>query len=131
MTAKINKDYEKAVYYFTEAIKIRPDQAAAYYNRGLVYSKMREWTNAIPDYDKAIKLDPNYAQAYINRGAAWLHKEGWDKAKSDLTTARDMGSDIVASFHNDYENVAHFEQKTGIKMPDEIAAMLTDADSEV
>ena len=59
-----------------------------------------------------------------------MHKEEWDKARSDLTTAKGMGYDVVGSFHNEYESVADFEQKTGIQLPPDIAAMLTDVGSE-
>ena len=34
------------------------------------------------------------------------------------------GVDIVAAFHNDYKSVADFEQKNGVKLPPDIAAML-------
>ena len=53
-----------------------------------------------------------------------MHLEQWEKAKSDLTTAKDMGVDIIASFQNDYENVSDFEQKNGIQLPADIAEML-------
>ena len=48
-----------------------------------------------------------------------------EKAKADLITAKDMGTDIVASFRKDYESVADFEQETGIQLPEDIAEMLT------
>ena len=60
-----------------------------------------------------------------NRGEAWLHLQEWEKAKSDLITAKDLGVDIIAAFHNDYANVEDFEQKTGIQLPEDIAALLT------
>ena len=49
----------------------------------------------------------------------------WHKAKEDLRVARDKGADIIAAFHNDYEGVEDFVQKTGIQLPVDIAAMLT------
>ena len=63
--------------------------------------------------------------AYNNRGLAFLHLQEWEKAKSDLTTARDMGVDIIALFRILYSNVANFEQEYGVKLPKDIAAMLT------
>ena len=63
--------------------------------------------------------------AYNNRGEAWLHLQEWEKAKEDLTTAKNMGWDIIDSFRNDYESVKDFEQKHNVKMPEDIAAMLT------
>ncbi len=44
---------------------------------------------------------------------------------SNQSNTSDMGADIIAAFHNDYESVEDFEQKTGIQLPEDIAAMLT------
>lgn len=64
----------------------------------------------------------------INRVIAqkkvWLHKQEWEKAKADLTGAKDMDVDIVALFHNDYQSVPDFEKQIGVKLPDDISAML-------
>ena len=64
-------------------------------------------------------------RVYNDRGEAWLHLQEWEKAKSDLITAKDMDVDIIAAFHNDYESVEDFEQKTGIQLPEDIVALLT------
>ena len=72
-----------------------------------------------------MELEPDLVEAYGNRGEAWLHLGEWEKAKSDLTTAKDMGQDIIGSFQNDYENVAHFEGRNGVKLPEDLATMLT------
>ena len=94
--------------------------------RGVVYAKKGDYNRAIEDYDKAIEIQPDDAQVYSNRGEALLHlnEMGKSQSRSD-TTAKDMRTDIVASFRNDYESVADFEQKTGIQLPEDIAAMLT------
>ena len=72
-----------------------------------------------------IELNPDDAKAYCNRGEAWLHLQEWEKAKSDLMTAINMGTDIIASFHNDYASVEDFKEKTGIQLPPDIAILLT------
>ena len=69
-------------------------------------------------------LNPADADAYCNRGEVWLHLQEWDKARVDLTTAREMGSDILASFHNDYESVEDFEAQHGVQVPEDIAGLL-------
>ena len=61
---------------------------------------------------------------YYNRGEAWLHLQEWEKAKGDLTTAKEMGLDIVAAFRNDYRNTAAFEQKHQVKLPKDIIALV-------
>ena len=97
-----------------------------YHCRGLAYDELSEYTNAIEDYSQAIRLNPDLvAMIYDKRGRTWLHLGGWGEAKSDLTTARDMGEDIIASFHNNYGSIAGFERIIGIKLPADLAAMLT------
>ena len=91
----------------------------------LCFRKKGDYNRAIEDYDKAIEIQPDDAELYSNRGEALLHLNEMEKAKADLITAKEMGVDIVASFRNDYESVADFEQKTGIQLPEDIAAMLT------
>ncbi|MFM5961714.1 MAG: tetratricopeptide repeat protein, partial [Dolichospermum sp.] len=50
------------------AIKINPNDADAYHNRGNVRSALGDKQGAIDDYNQAIKINPNYALAYNNRG---------------------------------------------------------------
>ena len=67
-------NYEKAAEYFTKAIEQDPNNAVAYYNRGLAYTEIGKKKRidpnekAIADFSKAIELNPNFADAYYNRG---------------------------------------------------------------
>ena len=112
---------------FNTAIKLNPREAFYYSNRGVVYYRKGDFDNAIKDYTKVIQINPSDAEGYSNRGEVWLHLQEWEKAKSDLTTAKNMGLDIIASFHNEYTSVADFEQKTGIQLPPDITALLAPA----
>ncbi len=118
-------DFENALVSLNEAIRLNPDQSLFYSSRGDIYIAIRDFDNAIKDYDKAIQLKPDYAVAYCGRGIVWLLGQEWEKTKSDLTTARDMGVDIVVVFRNTFGNIENFEQITGIQLPEDIAAMLT------
>ena len=69
--------------------------ANTYYSQGLVHSKNGELDKAIENYTKAIELKPDYAEAYYYRGGAFLRLGEREKAKSDLATARNMGSDAI------------------------------------
>ena len=82
-------------------------------------------TGPLKDYDKVIELEPNNAKAYNIRGVTWLHLRKWDNANSDLTVASSKGLDIISVFREIHKNVAEFEQKYGVKLPEDIAAMLT------
>ena len=73
----------------------------------------------------AIKLNPGFAEAYYIRGEAWLHLGEWEKAKLDLTVAVAVEVNVIEGFRNEYENVADFEVRNGVKLPADLAAMLT------
>ena len=55
----------------------------------------------------------------------WLQLQNWEAAETDLIAARDLGFNINTTFHDDYESIADFEQKNGVKVQEDIAAMLT------
>ena len=56
---------------YTEAIRIDPNCADAYCNRGRAYLTKGDLGNAIADCTEAIRLDPKNAVAYLFRGAAY------------------------------------------------------------
>ena len=118
-------DDDKAIEDYTTAITLNQNHANVYFNRGISYGAKKDYDKAIQDYSCAIELESDYAKAYGNRGEAWLHLKEWEKAKVALTVARDMGEDIVASFHNDYKSVEDFEQKNDVQLPEDLKAMLT------
>ena len=123
---KKHKFLKNAIKHYTEALKLKFDSNAwAYEKRGIACYKTRDFHAAIEDFNKVIDLAPEDAGAYNNRGDAWLHLKEWQKAKADLTTAKDMGWNIVASFQNDYESVEDFEAKNGVTLPKDIAALLS------
>jgi len=51
----------------TQTIRINPNYAEAYYNRGIAYQNLGEKQGAIGDYTEAIRINPSYADAYYNR----------------------------------------------------------------
>ena len=124
--AYFNKgDFDRAIEDFNKIIKFNPNDTNVYNNRGVAYSEKGDYDRAIVDYTKAIALNPVFVNAYNNRGRAWLHLREWEEAKSDLTTAKDLGMDIIAAFRNDYKNVEAYERANRVKLPEDIATMLT------
>ena len=68
---------------YNQAIEQNPNDADAYYHRGLAYQSQPDY--AILDYNKAIRLRPDFAEAYHYRGDAYLAKADYDNAISDYT----------------------------------------------
>src|SRR3990167_1972937 len=62
----INKEYDKAIEAYTNAVALNPNYANAYYNRELAYGRKGQYDMAIEDFNKAIALDPNNAKIYYN-----------------------------------------------------------------
>jgi tetratricopeptide (TPR) repeat protein len=72
----------------TEAIRLDPNLAEAYYRRGQVYYAREEYQNALSDENAAIRLDPTHALAYNVRGSLFFHHmKDNDRAIDDLTRA--------------------------------------------
>ena len=76
---------EAAIKDYTEAIKLDPSNAVAFFNRGNAYDQLGDHDRAIADYTEAIKLDPNDADVYNNRGQAYDNKGEFDLAIADYT----------------------------------------------
>ena len=122
---KKKDNVDSAIENYDKAIELKPDYAEVYNNRGYIYYKKGEYARAVKDYDVAVKLKSNSILVYNNRSMALLHLQEWEKAKSDLITTKEMGTDIVALFRKSYSSIEDFEQKYNVKLPEDIAAMLT------
>lgn len=103
------KEYDKAIMNYTEALKLKPDFADAYYNRGAAWQNKKEYEEANSDYDKAIinynkiiEKDPKYPDAYYGRGNSWYNKKEYDKAIVDYTKVIEISSDseIALALYN-------------------------------
>ena len=61
---------DEALASYDEAIKINPDDAVVFYNRGIVLQALQRFDDALDSYDKAISIKSDYAEAHSNRGTA-------------------------------------------------------------
>ena len=107
------------------SIQLIANNASAHFNRGLVFYQKGVYEESIKDYSVMIKQNPKFAPAYYFRGLARLHLKEWEEARADLIAAINMRVNIVASFSSDYKSITAFEQEHGVKLPEDIAAMLT------
>jgi len=60
-----DREYNQAVEDFTNALKVDPEMATGYMNRGYVYNDMRLATKAEHDFRKALELKPDYGEAHL------------------------------------------------------------------
>jgi tetratricopeptide (TPR) repeat protein len=60
--------YADALTDFNNAIKLAPNVAKYYFNRGFLFDRTKRYNEALADYTKALELDPHSFVAYNNRG---------------------------------------------------------------
>jgi tetratricopeptide (TPR) repeat protein len=73
-------DVDERLRFYTEAIRLKPDYAAAFINRGNVRRDKGDLDGALQDYTEAIRLKPDSAVAFNNRGIARRDKGDLDGA---------------------------------------------------
>jgi tetratricopeptide (TPR) repeat protein len=79
--------YLQEIETCTQTIRINPNYAETYYNRGIIYQRLGDKEGAIGDYTQAIRINPSYAQAYHTRGLARADLGDKKGALNDLREA--------------------------------------------
>jgi hypothetical protein len=93
-------DPQKAIEYLDEAIKLKPNFAGAYNNRGNAYCDLGQYERAIEDYSEAIRLKPDYAFSYGNRGVVYGNLGQYKRAIEDYNVAINLNPDFAIAFVN-------------------------------
>jgi tetratricopeptide (TPR) repeat protein len=93
--------YDRAIAEYTTAIRLNPDYAEAYNDRGFAYYLRGNPERAIADYTRAIELRPNYPKAYNSRGVVYMaHGYGRAKAIADFDQAIALKPDFRYAYIN-------------------------------
>lgn len=105
-----NQQYAEAIENYTHAIKLKPDYAEAYSNRGGLKVECGENESALEDINKAIEFNPNAVLAYSNRGAIHQKAGDIDSALADFDKAIELDPAYATGYLNrgitkhDYDN---------------------------
>jgi len=57
------KDLEKEVEYYTKGLELDPDNAVAWYAKGIALDELERYEEAIRCYDKVLEINPKYEKA--------------------------------------------------------------------
>lgn len=96
VSAFVEKDYEKAIQFYTEAIVLNPQAALLYAKRGQVFLILNKPNACIRDCDRAMELNPDSAAAYKFRGRAYHLLGKFEEAANDLRLACKLDFDEQA-----------------------------------
>ena len=77
----------EAISAYALALRLKPDYAEAYYNRGTAKTLIGEYEAAIADFDEAIRLDPEFVEAHYNRSQTKVSLSQIEGARYDLEMA--------------------------------------------
>jgi tetratricopeptide (TPR) repeat protein len=103
VAARVGKDVEKQ----TAAIAKNPDDAEAYFQRGRLFIRLREFSRARDDFNQAIDLKPDHFEAYHQRGHAHEGLGQAQKAIDDFTAALKGQPQNAHLYHARGENYLH------------------------
>ncbi len=77
---------------FTEVLRMRPDDGAAFVKRGEAHARMHDYYNAARDCTDGIRYGGPPADAHRFRGEAYLARRQFDRAVADLERAVELDS---------------------------------------
>ncbi len=83
-----NEQGEQAIECFSEAIRLCPEFANAYFARACAYDDKGDFDPAVADCTEVIRLAPDHFRAYRLRGGIFRKTGEWAKAERDFAKAR-------------------------------------------
>ena len=81
------QQYPEAIADFSEALKLKSDDAGIYERRAYVEMKTNAYDKALADYSEAIKLKPNELRYYLLRGYIYETKDDIKSSMADTDQA--------------------------------------------
>ena len=96
----INKDFTKALKFINKAIRINPNYAEAYNEKGNALSELKQLNAAIKNYDRAIEINPNYDNAFYNRGFVLQELLKLDDAVKSYDAVIKINPNYVQAYNN-------------------------------
>jgi tetratricopeptide (TPR) repeat protein len=98
--ALLETDNARKVEDYDNVLRLNPNNADAYNNRGVAKKHLGKLAEAIADYDQAIALKPDFAVAYFNRGDAKKLFGQYAEAIKDFDKTIELRPDLSQAYGN-------------------------------
>jgi tetratricopeptide (TPR) repeat protein len=98
--------YPQAIADFTEALRLLPGNTSACHGRGIAYSELGQFEEALADFTSGIEhaaqqpdLDPSYqGTLFYERAVVYARRGEHDRAISDCTVAIERNSRYLKAY---------------------------------
>ncbi len=87
--------HERAIAYYTIALQMRPQYAAAHSNTGVALEALGKGEEALDHFREALRLDPQLAQTAINLGNHFAQADDFTTARKHYQAAIDARPDLA------------------------------------
>jgi tetratricopeptide (TPR) repeat protein len=94
------EDYQKALFYFKEAVKKNQQDAEAWFYIGYCKGNLGRVNEAIDAFKQAIRIDPEFADVYYNLGVAYDQLGRWSEAVPVYKQAIQLEPDYFKAYVN-------------------------------
>ena len=91
---------QNGILAYSEAIRLKPNFAEAYTNRGGTKHALGRHEEALADYDEAILLNPELAEAFDNRGLVKFALGRHEEALADHDKAIHLKPDLAGAYNH-------------------------------
>jgi tetratricopeptide (TPR) repeat protein len=88
-----NKEYDKSIIDFSEALLINPKNPYAFNSRGEAWREKGNFERAFADFAESLNVDPGFTAAYYNRGVAYERQGDVNAARAEYQKALDQRGD--------------------------------------
>ena len=105
-----NKNYIKAIEYYSESLKLKPNDTKSLYRRGRSYEETKQFDKALKDYNKVITLDKNNTNAILSLAVNSLRNKKYNDAEQYAKKVIKINPDL----HNSYYLLGRSQQYQGL-----------------
>ncbi|NES08197.1 MAG: tetratricopeptide repeat protein [Okeania sp. SIO2F4] len=91
---------KEAINAYNQALKIYPEMADVWNNRGVVLTRLKIFDEAIVSYDRALQIRADYADAWNNRGVSLIELQHYQEAINSFEQGIKVKPDYADAWNN-------------------------------